>query len=81
MRYGFKKEGFLRLECTFGGQKAGFKDLGCWVLGVGFWVLGCLFFGLESGLLLLRLRRREHKPMSTKPGVRFGFLGVETEYL
>ena len=38
-RYGFKKEGFLRLEYTFWGQKVGFKDFApcswCW-FGFGF---------------------------------------------
>jgi len=65
MRYGFKKGGFLRLGCTFWGQKVGFKDFepysGFWIL-----VLGCLLFGLVSGLFLLRLRRREYKPRSIK---------------
>jgi len=54
MRYKFKKGVILRLECTFWGQKVGFKDFGCWVLV-------CLLFGLESGLYLLRLRRRKYK--------------------
>ncbi len=58
------------LECTFRGQKVGFKGFGCWVV--------CFWTG--SGLFLLRLRRREYKPGSIKPGVRFGLLGMETVY-
>ena len=49
-RYGFKKGGSLRLECTFGGQKVGFKDFepcyGCWC-----WVLSFLLFGHWPGFV------------------------------
>ena len=56
---------------------------GCWVLGAGCWVLvlGCRLLGLGSGLFLLRLRRREYKPVSIKPGVRFGLLGMGADDL
>jgi len=69
--YWFKKENFLRLECTFWGQKVVFKDLApC----SGFWLLalGCQLLGLGSGLFLIRLRRREYEPVPVKPEVRLG---------
>ena len=59
-----------------GGKKRGLR-----ILNLLFWVLGCRLLGLWSGLFLLRLRRREYKPVSIKPGVRLGFLGMGADDL
>ena len=44
-------------------------------------MLASRLFGLGFGLYLLRLRRREYKPASIKPGVRLGLLGMGADDL